>query len=66
MTNKLYVGNFSDETMEDDLIYNFGELGTCISVKIIRNKHSGPSSGFAFVEMSIKEEAQKVIRNAKV
>lgn len=61
MTNKLYVGNLSDETMEDDLIYNFGELGICISVKIIRNKHLGPSSGFAFAGMSTEGESQEVI-----
>lgn len=65
MTNKLYVGNLSHDVTEEDLKYNFGELGTCISAKIIRDKHSGLSRGFAFVEMATREEAQEAIRKCK-
>ena len=62
MSNKLYVGNLSDDTDEEDLQYNFGELGTCISVNIIRDKATGRSKGFAFVEMATEQEAREVIR----
>jgi RNA recognition motif-containing protein len=65
MTNKLYVGNLAYDVTEDDLKYNFGELGTCVSAKIIRDKHSGLSKGFAFVEMSTDKEAQEVIQKCK-
>jgi RNA recognition motif-containing protein len=65
MTNKLYVGNLSHGVTEEDLKYNFGELGTCVSAKIIRDKNSGFSRGFAFVEMATEEEARAVIQKCK-
>ena len=65
MKNKLYVGNLSHDVTDEDLKYNFGELGTCLSAKIIRDKHSGLSRGFAFVEMSSAEEAQAVIQKCR-
>ena len=61
MKNKLYVGNLSNDVTDEDLKYNFGELGTCVSAKIIRDKHSGLSRGFAFVEIVDDESAQKAI-----
>ena len=65
MRNKIYVGNLSPDVTEDDLKYNFGELGTCISAKIIKDKHSGFSKGFAFVEMATEKEAQEAVRKCK-
>ena len=65
MSNKLYVGNLSDETTEDDLKYNFGDLGTCLSAKIIKDKFTGKSKGYAFVEMKSEEEAREVIKKCK-
>ena len=65
MKNKLYVGNLSHDVTDEDLKYNFGELGTCLSAKIIRDKNSGLSRGFAFVEMASAEEAQAVIRKCR-
>lgn len=65
MSNKLFVGNLSDITTEDDLLYNFGELGTCLSAKIVRDRTTGKSKGFAFVEMASEKEAREVIRICK-
>ena len=65
MTNKLYVGNLTDDVTEEDLLDNFGELGTCVSAKIIKDKNTGSSRGFAFVEMATKEEAREVVKICK-
>lgn len=62
MGKKLYVGNLSNDTTEDDLLFNFGELGTCTSASLIRDKNTGQSRGFAFVEMATEAEARDVIR----
>jgi RNA recognition motif-containing protein len=62
MSKKLYVGNISDDTTEEDLLDNFGDLGTCVSAQIIRDKETGRSKGFAFVEMSTAEEGREVIK----
>jgi cold-inducible RNA-binding protein len=55
---KLYVGNLSYETSEEDLRKSFGEFGTVASVAVVMDKYTGKSKGFAFVEMGTKEEAQ--------
>ncbi len=65
MTNRLYVGNLTEETTEEDLLDNFGDLGNCISAKIIRDKETGRSKGFAFVEMATAEEAREVVKICK-
>ncbi len=62
MNKKLYVGNLSDGTTKEDLLDNFGDLGSCISAIIIKDKSTGKSKGFAFVEMSTPEEARKVVK----
>jgi len=61
MSKKLYVGNLAYEVTEEDLKKNFGEIGECIEVNIIRDKYSGNSRGFGFVEMATEEEAQEAI-----
>ena len=61
MTSKLYVGNLSFDTTEDSLKDLFGESGTVNSVTIIKDRFSGRSKGFGFVEMSSPEEAKKAI-----
>jgi RNA recognition motif-containing protein len=53
----LYVGNLSFETNEDELQTAFAPFGRVESVTIIRDKFSGDSRGFAFVEMPDREEA---------
>jgi RNA recognition motif-containing protein len=62
MSKKLYVGNLSYEVTEEDLKKNFGEAGECVAVNIIRDKYSGNSRGFGFVEMATEEEAQEAIK----
>jgi RNA recognition motif-containing protein len=61
MDNKLYVGNLSYATTEDDLKDLFSNAGTVTSVAVIKDRDSGRSKGFAFVEMSSQAEAEKVI-----
>jgi RNA recognition motif-containing protein len=57
----LYVGNLSFETNEDELQTAFTTFGRVESVTIIRDKFSGDSRGFAFVEMPDREEALAAI-----
>src|SRR5512138_2688077 len=61
MESKLYVGNLSYSTTEDDLRSLFSQAGTVASVALIKDRDSGQSKGFAFVEMSSQNEAQKAI-----
>jgi len=61
MESKLYVGNLSYSTTEDDLRTLFLQAGTVASVALIKDRDSGQSKGFAFVEMSNQAEAQKAI-----
>jgi len=57
-TNKLYVGNFPWSTKEEELKGLFGAHGTIQSAKIITDKETGESRGFAFIEFSSPEEAK--------
>jgi RNA recognition motif-containing protein len=61
MEAKLYVGNLSYETTEDNLRELFMQAGSVVSVAVIREPGSNRSKGFAFVEMSSQAEAQKAI-----
>ena len=61
MSTKLYVGNLSFNTSTQDLEQMFAEFGTVQSTNIIEDRETGRSRGFAFVEMSSKEEAQNAI-----
>jgi len=54
----IYRGNLSYEVTEEDLKQAFGEVE---SVNIIKDKYSGRSKGFGFVEMPAKDEAQSAI-----
>ncbi len=63
MSNKLYVGNISFQTKEENLEELFGEFGKVNSVKIITDRETGRSRGFGFVEMETSEEAEEVISN---
>ena len=57
----IYVGNLSRQTTEDDLRQAFEAFGQVESTNIIKDRSSGKSKGFGFVEMPSKEEAQKAI-----
>ncbi len=48
---KLYVGNISFETTQDDLTQAFGQWGEVASAQIVTDRETGRSRGFAFVEM---------------
>lgn len=57
----IYVGNLSYKLSEDDLKQIFEEFGEITSVKIIKDKYSGRSKGFAFVEMAEDADAKAAI-----
>ena len=58
MATKLYVGNLSFDTTENDIQDLFAEAGTVREAVLIQDKLTGKSRGFAFVTMSTEEEAQ--------
>lgn len=58
---KLYVGNISFDTTEQDLEELFGEIGTVQSANIITDRDTGRSRGFGFVELSSQEEGENAI-----
>jgi RNA recognition motif-containing protein len=61
METKLYVGNMSHATTEQDLRTMFSEAGTVGTVEVIKDRQTGESKGFGFVMMSTEDEAQKAI-----
>lgn len=63
MGKKLYVGNLPFSVDSDSLQTLFAEFGTVESAKVITDRDTGRSKGFAFVEMSTDDEAQKCIES---
>ena len=61
MSTKLYVGNLSFDSNEQDLQDLFAEAGAVTDVAIIQDKFTGRSRGFGFITMGSDEEAQKAI-----
>ncbi len=61
MEIKLYVGNLSFTTTEDAIRTLFAQAGTVSSVEVIKDRFTGNSKGFAFVQMSSQQEAEKAI-----
>jgi RNA recognition motif-containing protein len=61
MGRKLYVGNLPYSATEEALTEKFGAHGTVDSAKLITDRDTGQSKGFAFVEMSRDSEANAVI-----
>ena len=61
MSNKLFVGNLSFNTTENDLQDAFAAHGNVVETNLMMDKMSGRPRGFAFVTMSTPEEAQKAI-----
>ena len=62
MTKKLYVGNLSYGTTEDQLHTLFSEIGPVASVAVITDRDTGQSKGFGFVEMETEAAAQEAIQ----
>ena len=61
METKIYVGNLSYSTTEDTLRTLFTKFGSVTSVELIKDRDTGNSKGFAFVEMSSQSESDKAI-----
>jgi RNA recognition motif-containing protein len=61
MTNKLYVGNLNYNVTEDELREVFSDYGTVEEVKLIVDRETNRSKGFAFVTMATEDEAQNAI-----
>ena len=57
----IYVGNLSHEVTEEDLKLAFEPFGKVESATLIKDKYSGQSKGFGFVEMASKDEGQSAI-----
>ena len=58
---KIYVGNLAYSASEDDLRKEFEAFGEVVSVNIVRDRITGNSRGFGFVQMGSKQEAQNAI-----
>jgi len=58
---RIYVGNLSYDTTEDELRKDFAAFGEVASVSVVTDRYSGRSKGFAFVEMTNKAEADAAI-----
>jgi RNA recognition motif-containing protein len=61
MSTKLYVGNLAFQTTSQELEQLFGQAGTVQSASVVEDRDTGRSRGFAFVEMSSKEDATSAI-----
>lgn len=61
MSKKLYVGNLPYSATDQSLVDTFSECGTVQTAKVIMDRDSGRSKGFAFVEMSTDAEAANSI-----
>ncbi|OGY28734.1 MAG: RNA-binding protein [Candidatus Woykebacteria bacterium RIFCSPHIGHO2_12_FULL_43_10] len=61
MAKKLFVGSLPYQATSAELEEVFAQAGKVDSVNVIMDKFSGQSKGFAFVEMSTEEEAQKAV-----
>ena len=61
MGNRLYVGNLSYNTTEQELREAFAQHGEVVSAQLITDRMTGQPRGFGFVEMATAEEAQKAI-----
>jgi RNA recognition motif-containing protein len=61
MNNKLFVGNLSFNTTENDLQDAFAALGTVVETNLVTDRTTGRPRGFAFVTMSTDEEAQNAV-----
>lgn len=61
MVNKLFVGGLADSVTSEQLEELFNTVGTVTSAKVIMDRTTGSSKGFAFVEMSSVQEAEKAM-----
>jgi cold-inducible RNA-binding protein len=59
---KLYVGNLPYSATEDELRTLFAQAGTVSTVELIKDRDTGSSKGFAFIEMSSQSEGENAIK----
>jgi cold-inducible RNA-binding protein len=62
MSTRLFVGNLSFHTSENDLHQLFGQCGEVMDLKIIQDRDTGRSRGFGFVTMGSPDEARDAIQ----
>jgi RNA recognition motif-containing protein len=62
MDTKLFVGNLNFDTTEEDLRTLFAQAGKVTSVSLIKDRATGRSKGFAFIEMGSQSEAEEAIK----
>ena len=62
MSKNLYIGNLAEAVTETDLKTNFEQAGSVVSVNIIKDRYTGLSRGFGFIEMGTEEEAKEAIK----
>lgn len=63
MAKNLFVGSLPLSTTDDTLGQLFTQYGNVVSVNVIKDRYTGTSRGFAFVEMGTEEEAKKAIES---
>lgn len=61
MEVKLYIGNLSKSTTQEDLNALFAQAGEVTATEVIKDRKSGESKGFAFITMSAQSEADKAV-----
>ena len=59
---KLYIGNLSYSTTEDEIRELMAPFGTADSIQLIKDRHTGQSKGFGFIEMPDNSEADAAIK----
>ena len=62
MNKNLYIGNLPAKITEEDLKANFSAVGKVVTVNVIKDKFTGLSRGFGFVEMETEEAAKEAIQ----
>lgn len=61
MEVKVYIGNLSKATTQDELNILFAQAGEVAAVEIMKDRRNGESRGFAFITMSAQSEADKAV-----
>jgi RNA recognition motif-containing protein len=59
----IYVGNLSNDATDETIREAFESFGQVTSAKVIKDKYTGQSRGFGFVEMSVQSQAQTAIKS---
>ena len=61
MEARLYVGNLSKSTTQEELNVLFAQAGQVIAAEVVKDRRSGESRGIAFITMSAKSEADQAV-----